>query len=48
MPTCHDFYPAADGYDLLVGFGTGDGEHPKNEPVEATVLCAALDLALLG
>ena len=25
MPTCHDYFPAADGYDILVGFGTGDG-----------------------
>lgn len=24
MPTCHDFFPASDGYDVLVGFGTGD------------------------
>ena len=27
MPTCHDYYPASDGYDLLVGFGTGDGQN---------------------
>ena len=25
IPTCHDFFPSTDGYDTLIGFGTGDG-----------------------